>query len=122
MMQRPYLLFLGDVHDQLAAKTAHGIADWRPEWCVGQLRLAGCQASTSLPDVTVAEGAAKGDVLMKTGGGQGGQPRAEHGIRTPRAQAQQTLRGPSARRGRARAQRRPQRATLRVEHSHRAGW
>lgn len=60
MMQRPYLLFLGDVHDQLAAKTAHGIADWRPEWCVGQLRLPGCQASTSLPDVTVAEAAAKG--------------------------------------------------------------
>ena len=50
-MQRPYILFLGDVDDQLAAKTAHGIADWRPEWCVGQLRL---------PDVTIAEAAAKG--------------------------------------------------------------
>jgi uncharacterized NAD-dependent epimerase/dehydratase family protein len=59
-MQQPYLLFLGDVHDQLAAKTAHGIADWRPEWCVGQLRLPGCQANTRLPDVTIAEAAAKG--------------------------------------------------------------
>jgi hypothetical protein len=44
-MQPPYLLFLGDVGDQLAAKTAHGIREWRPEWCVGQLRLPGCQAA-----------------------------------------------------------------------------
>lgn len=59
-MQRPYLLFLGDVHDQLAAKTADGIAYWRPDWCVGQLRLPGCQADVGLPEVTVAEAAAKG--------------------------------------------------------------
>lgn len=60
MLQRPYLLFLGDVHDQLAAKTAHGIAYWRPEWCVGQLRLPGCHADTCLPDLSVAEAAARG--------------------------------------------------------------
>ena len=42
-MQRPYLLFLGDVGDQLAAKTAHGIVHWRPDWCLGQLRLPGCK-------------------------------------------------------------------------------
>ncbi|MGY9056471.1 MAG: N-acetyltransferase DgcN [Alphaproteobacteria bacterium] len=59
-MQRPYLLFLGDVHDQLAAKTADGIAYWRPEWCVGQMRLPGCQADVGLPDLTVTEAAAKG--------------------------------------------------------------
>src|SRR3954447_25125740 len=35
-ISRPYLLFLGDVPDQLAAKTAQGIVDWRPEWCLGQ--------------------------------------------------------------------------------------
>ena len=28
-IKTPYLLFLGDVADQLAAKTAHGIVDWR---------------------------------------------------------------------------------------------
>ena len=28
-IQQPYLLFLGDVQDQLAAKTAQGIVDWR---------------------------------------------------------------------------------------------
>ncbi len=39
---RPYLLFLGDVKDQLAAKTALGIVDWRRDWCMGQTRLPGC--------------------------------------------------------------------------------
>lgn len=60
MIERPYLLFLGDVQDELAAKTAHGIADWRPQWCVGQLRLPGCKASTGLPDVTLAQATAQG--------------------------------------------------------------
>jgi hypothetical protein len=47
---RPYLMFLGDAADQLAAKTAQGVKDWRPDWCVGQLRLAGCNADLKLPE------------------------------------------------------------------------
>lgn len=57
---RPYLLFLGDAHDHLAAKTAAGIAHWRRDWCVGQLRLPGCRTSLDLPDMTVEEAAARG--------------------------------------------------------------
>jgi uncharacterized NAD-dependent epimerase/dehydratase family protein len=57
---RPYLMFLGDAGDQLAAKTAQGVKDWRPEWCVGQLRLDGCKADLKLPDMTVEEAAAAG--------------------------------------------------------------
>lgn len=56
----PYLLFLGDAPDRLAAKVAIGINDWRPEKCLGQLRLEGCQADTGLPDMTVAEAVAQG--------------------------------------------------------------
>ena len=56
----PYLLFIGDAADDLAAKTAQGIADWRPEWCLGQMRLPGCKADLKLPDMTIAEAAAKG--------------------------------------------------------------
>jgi uncharacterized NAD-dependent epimerase/dehydratase family protein len=48
-------LFLGDAPDQLAAKTATGIADWRPEWCVGQFRLPGCGADTGQKDVSIDE-------------------------------------------------------------------
>ncbi|WP_119422257.1 N-acetyltransferase DgcN [Desertibaculum subflavum] len=56
----PYLLFIGDAPDDLAAKTAQGIADWRPEWCLGQMRLPGCKADLKLPDMTIADAAAKG--------------------------------------------------------------
>ncbi|UMY18065.1 DUF1611 domain-containing protein [Methylobacterium organophilum] len=56
----PYLMFLGDVPDRLAAKTAYGIADWRPEWCVGQLRMEGCAADLGIPDLTLDEAVAKG--------------------------------------------------------------
>lgn len=47
----PYLLFLGDAADALAAKTARGIADWRPEWAVGQMRLENCNADLGIPDM-----------------------------------------------------------------------
>jgi len=57
-VEQPYLLFLGDVGDQLAAKTAHGILQWRREWCLGQLRLPGCRADLGIADLTPAEAAA----------------------------------------------------------------
>ncbi|WP_029007737.1 N-acetyltransferase DgcN [Azospirillum halopraeferens] len=56
----PYLLFLGDAPDALSAKTADGVARWRPEWCVGQLRLPDCNADLGLPDRTLEEAAALG--------------------------------------------------------------
>ena len=52
-LRTPYLLFIGDAPDQLAAKTADGIAFWRPEICKGQLRLPGCKADLRLPDMTI---------------------------------------------------------------------
>lgn len=54
MIETPYLLFLGDAPDPLAAKVAQGIRDWRPENCVGQLRLDGCKADLGLPDMDLA--------------------------------------------------------------------
>lgn len=66
-IERPYALFLGDAPDQLAAKTAGGIATWRPEWCVGQIRLPGCKADLGLADMSVAEAAAKGAKTLIVG-------------------------------------------------------
>jgi uncharacterized NAD-dependent epimerase/dehydratase family protein len=60
MIQTPYLLFLGDAADPLAAKVAQGIKDWRPEFAVGQYRMAGCNADMGLPDMTLAEAKAMG--------------------------------------------------------------
>lgn len=77
-MQPPYLLFLGDVHDQLAAKTAHGIRDWRPEHCLGQLRLPGCRADLGIPDLSIAEAAARGARTMIVAVANSGGTLAEH--------------------------------------------
>ncbi|MBF0375697.1 MAG: DUF1611 domain-containing protein, partial [Alphaproteobacteria bacterium] len=63
----PYLLFLGDARDQLAAKTADGVARWRRERCVGQLRLPGCQADVGLPDLTLEQAAAAGARTLVVG-------------------------------------------------------
>ncbi|MCA0044345.1 N-acetyltransferase DgcN [Celeribacter litoreus] len=51
MIETPYLLFLGDAPDQLAAKVAQGIKDWRPEYALGQYRMEGCKADMKLPDM-----------------------------------------------------------------------
>ncbi|MEQ9568310.1 MAG: DUF1611 domain-containing protein, partial [Pseudomonadales bacterium] len=56
----PYLMFLGDAPDELAAKTALGIKQWRPEWCVGQLSLPGCKADLGLQEMSIAEAKAAG--------------------------------------------------------------
>ncbi|GAA3590576.1 DUF1611 domain-containing protein [Gibbsiella greigii] len=53
-IKKPYLLFLGDAHDQLAAKVAIGIKQWHPEYCVGQYRMAGCHADCQLPDMDIS--------------------------------------------------------------------
>ena len=59
-LEQPYLLFLGDAPDALAAKVAQGVKDWRPDASVGQIRLPGCNADMGLTDMTVAEAAAAG--------------------------------------------------------------
>ena len=60
MIPTPYLLFLGDAPDQLAAKVAQGIKDWRPENAVGQFRLPGCGADVGLKDLSLEEAKAAG--------------------------------------------------------------
>ena len=60
MIRTPYLLFLGDAPDNLAAKVAQGIKDWRPENVVGQFRMEGCKADVGATDMTLAEAWDKG--------------------------------------------------------------
>jgi uncharacterized NAD-dependent epimerase/dehydratase family protein len=59
-LKTPYLLFLGDAQDLLSAKTAFGIAYWRPEKCIGQLRLPNCTIDLKIPDLTLEEAFQKG--------------------------------------------------------------
>lgn len=67
MLKTPYLLFLGDAPDQLAAKVAQGIKDWRPEFSLGQMRLPGCKADLGLPEMTIAEARAAGAKTLVVG-------------------------------------------------------
>jgi uncharacterized NAD-dependent epimerase/dehydratase family protein len=67
MIRTPYLLFLGDAPDQLAAKVAQGIRDWRPDNAVGQFRMEGCKASVGLPDMDLAEAKAAGAKTLVIG-------------------------------------------------------
>ncbi|NNE51186.1 MAG: DUF1611 domain-containing protein [Sulfitobacter sp.] len=60
MIETPYLLFLGDAPDQLSAKVAQGIKDWRPDNAVGQYRMQGCRADVGLQDMSLAEAKAAG--------------------------------------------------------------
>jgi len=66
-IQAPYLLFLGDAADPLAAKVAQGICDWRPDSALGQLRLPGCQADLGLKDMTIAEAVSAGAKTLVVG-------------------------------------------------------
>ena len=67
MLRKPYVLFLGDVEDNLAAKVAFGINDWRRSDCVGQIRLDGCKASIDLPQISIIEAKEKGAKTLIVG-------------------------------------------------------
>jgi len=81
-ISKPYLLFLGDVKDELAAKTAHGVLDWRPEWCLGQITLPGCKAHTSLPEMSLTEASEAGAKTMVIGCVNAGGVLPDHWIAT----------------------------------------
>ena len=59
-IEPPYLIFLGNARDALAAKTGQGIVDWRPQRALGQLRLPGCGADLGIAELTVGAAAARG--------------------------------------------------------------
>jgi len=59
-IRAPYLLFIGDATDELSIKMARGVADWRPELCLGELSVEGCTVTTGLNQLSIAEAAAQG--------------------------------------------------------------
>jgi len=67
MIKTPYLLFLGDARDSLAAKVAQGIRDWRPEHCIGQFSMEGCQADVGLPELTIEQAIERGAQTLVVG-------------------------------------------------------
>src|SRR5690606_42013013 len=63
----PYLLYLGNARDDLAATTARGLAHWRPQWCVGQFRGSNCKTTLGLPDLDFGQAVGAGANTMIVG-------------------------------------------------------
>lgn len=76
----PYLLFLGDEREASQAKTAMGIAHWRHDACIGQLRLPGSEVDLGYADMTPAEAAAAGAQTMIWGVAGVGGPIPDHWV------------------------------------------
>ena len=74
----PYLLYLGSAADDLAIKTARGLAYWRPDWCVGQLRRGHCKPTLGLPEMSVGEARKAGANTMVIGAANAGGVMSSH--------------------------------------------
>ncbi|MEZ8140570.1 N-acetyltransferase DgcN [Enterovibrio sp. FF113] len=74
----PYLLMLGESKDPLAIKTARGIHYWRPEKCMGQLRLNDDVPSLNLPDIDIQTAAKDGAKTLVLGMANAGGVLAPH--------------------------------------------
>ncbi len=59
-IKKPYLLYLGNAAKPLAIKTARGIVDWRPEFCIGEYKCRDKKLSLGLKQLTPKEAKAKG--------------------------------------------------------------
>jgi uncharacterized NAD-dependent epimerase/dehydratase family protein len=56
----PYLLYIGNQTDELSVKTSRGLAQWRPELCMGQYRTGVSSVSLGLPDMSFQEAVHRG--------------------------------------------------------------
>ncbi|MDE0239585.1 MAG: DUF1611 domain-containing protein [bacterium] len=59
-LRAPYILFVGGETRPPFAKTAFGVLHWRPELCIGQMRLTPDAVDLGLPDVPPGSAAAAG--------------------------------------------------------------
>jgi uncharacterized NAD-dependent epimerase/dehydratase family protein len=67
MIPAPYLLYLGHSTDFAGIKTSRGLAQFRPEACVGEFRHDDCPLTLGLARLTIAEGAAAGAKTLVLG-------------------------------------------------------
>ena len=67
VLQKPYLLMVGDTENPRNAKTAFGLKQWTPESCLGQLRLSASAVDIGLPDMSVLQAAAAGAKTLVIG-------------------------------------------------------
>ena len=51
----PFVVFFGDAADPTFAKTGLGLAQWRPQDCIGQVGLPGCGVDAGVPHFTLQQ-------------------------------------------------------------------
>ncbi len=56
----PFVVFLGDIQDEVFGKTGLGVAQWRPRDCIGQVRLPHCLVDAGVPDMSIETAKARG--------------------------------------------------------------
>jgi uncharacterized NAD-dependent epimerase/dehydratase family protein len=56
----PFVVFLGDIVDEIYGKTGLGLVQWRRADCLGQIRLPGCGIDSGAPDLSAQEAANRG--------------------------------------------------------------
>lgn len=81
MIPSPFLLYLGAARDPLSVKTSRGLAMWRPEACIGERRLPGCEVTLGLPDLDYAEAVARGARTMVLGEANAGGVLSDTSVR-----------------------------------------
>ncbi|MFO1052918.1 MAG: N-acetyltransferase DgcN [Planctomycetota bacterium] len=67
MIHKPYLLFLADASDRNACKTAYGVAYWRPNDCVGELRYPQAKTDCGTRALSIRDAAARGAKTLLIG-------------------------------------------------------
>lgn len=67
MVPAPYLLYIGTAADELSIKTSRGLAQWRPEMCIGQYRDSTCPISLRLPDMNFQDAVGAGAQTLVLG-------------------------------------------------------
>jgi uncharacterized NAD-dependent epimerase/dehydratase family protein len=81
-LRAPYLIFLGTETTKTYAKTGAGLAQWRPELCMGQTRLEGGTVDLGLPEHSVESGAAAGAQTLIIGTAVVGGAIPDHWLET----------------------------------------
>ncbi|MCZ8130775.1 MAG: DUF1611 domain-containing protein [Steroidobacteraceae bacterium] len=83
-VERPFVVFLGDVTDDTYAKTGLGLVQWRREDCLGQVRLPGATVDAGVPNLTIASAKAAGARSLVFGVAAVGGGLPEHWLPTLR--------------------------------------
>lgn len=66
-LKTPYLVMLGSEKNVAYAKTGLGLAQWRKEQVLGQLRFPDCEIDLGVPDMDIKEAVKKGAISLLIG-------------------------------------------------------